>query len=76
VHLEPAALDRDFEAGAVLGRAASVTKQKWLVDFAALNRLDRIGDLKDPARGFFRVGGRGRLVANFIDLPVPTRAFP
>ena len=33
VHLEPAALDREFEARAVLGRAAAVTEQKRLVDF-------------------------------------------
>ena len=56
VHLEPAALDREFEARAVLGRAAAVTEEKRLVDFldmdAALNWLDRVGDLEDPARGF------------------------
>jgi hypothetical protein len=60
VHREPAALDREFEARAVLGRAAEVAEQKRLVDYldvdASLNRLDRIGDFEDPARGFFRVG--------------------
>jgi hypothetical protein len=33
VHLEPAALDRELEARAVLGRAAVIAKQKRLVDF-------------------------------------------
>ena len=33
VHLQPAALDREFKAGAVLGRAGAVTEQKRLVDF-------------------------------------------
>jgi len=60
MHLEPAALDREFEARAVLGRAAAVTEEKWLIDFldvdAALNRLDRIGDFEALACGFFRVG--------------------
>jgi hypothetical protein len=41
VHLEPAAFEREFEARAVLGRAAAVTEEKRLVDFldvdAALN---------------------------------------
>ena len=65
MHLEPAALDREFEARAVLGRAAAVSEQKRLVDFldvdAALNRFDRVRDLEDPARGFFWVGeGGGR----------------
>jgi hypothetical protein len=62
MHLEPAAIDREFEARAVLGRAAPVTEQERLVDLldvdAALNRLDRIGDLEDPVRGFFWVGIR------------------
>jgi hypothetical protein len=60
MQLEPAALDREFEARAVFGRAAAVTEEKRLVDCldvdAPLNRLDRICDLEDPARGFFRVG--------------------
>jgi hypothetical protein len=47
MHLEPAALDREFEARAILGRAAAVSEEKRLVDFldvdAALNWLDRIG---------------------------------
>jgi hypothetical protein len=59
VHLQPAALDRKFEARAVLGRAAAVTEEKRLVDFldvdAALNRFDRVSDFEDSARGFFRV---------------------
>ena len=63
VHLEPAALYREFEARAVLGRAAAVAEQKRLVDFldvdTPLNRLDRVGDLKDPARGLFGVGDTG-----------------
>jgi hypothetical protein len=53
VHLEAAALDRELEARAVLGRAAAIAKQKRLVDFfdvdAPLNRLDCICDLEDPA---------------------------
>jgi hypothetical protein len=62
---EPAAVDREFEARAVLGRAAAVTEEKRLVDLldvdAALNRLQYIGDFEDSARGFFRVGiGGGR----------------
>jgi hypothetical protein len=65
VHLEPAALDRKFEARTVLGRAAAITEEKGLVDFldvdAPLNRLDRIGDLEDSALRFFRVGGRWRI---------------
>ena len=56
MHLEPAALYRELEARAVFGRAAAVTEEKRLVDFldvdAALNWLDRVGDLEDPARGF------------------------
>jgi hypothetical protein len=60
MHLEPAALDRKFEARAVLGRASAITEEKRLVDFldvdAALNRLDGVRDLEDPARGFFWVG--------------------
>lgn len=56
MHLEPAALDREFEARAILGRAAAVTVEKRLVDFldvdAALNWLNRVRDLEDPARGF------------------------
>src|SRR3981189_2280618 len=60
VQLEPAAVDREFEARAVFGRAAVIAKQKRLRDFldvdAALNRLDRVGDFEDSASGFFRVG--------------------
>ena len=37
MHLEPAALDREFEARAVLGRAAAVTEEKRLVDFLAVD---------------------------------------
>ena len=60
VHLEPAALDREFEARAILGRAAAVREQKRLVDFldvdAPLNWLNGIGDFEDSARGFFWIG--------------------
>jgi hypothetical protein len=53
VHLQPAALDRKFEARAVLGRAAAVTEEERLVDLldvdAPLYRLDRIGDFEDRA---------------------------
>ena len=59
VHLEPVALDREFQACTVFGRTAAVTEQKRLVDFldvdAALNGLDRVGDFEDAARGFFWV---------------------
>jgi hypothetical protein len=60
VRLEPAALDREFEARAILGWAAAVTEEKRLVDFlnvdAPLNRLDRIGDFEDAARGLLWIG--------------------
>jgi hypothetical protein len=53
VYLEPAALDRECEARAVLGRGAAVTEEKRLVDFldvdAALNRLDGVRDFEDSA---------------------------
>jgi hypothetical protein len=54
VHLEPAALDREFEARTVLDRAAAVAEEKRLVDFlnvdAALNGFDRVRDLeRSPA---------------------------
>jgi hypothetical protein len=67
VHLKPAALE--LEARAVFGRAAAVTEEKRLVDFldvdAPLNRLDRIGDLEDPACGLFWVGvGAGRRITS------------
>ncbi|KRR27622.1 hypothetical protein [Bradyrhizobium retamae] len=55
---EPTTVDRWLDALAVLGRTAAVAKQKRLVDLldvdAPLNRLDRLRDLEDPARGFFR----------------------
>ena len=58
VHLQPAALDREFEARTVLGRAAAVTEEKRLVDFldvdTALNWLNGVRDLEDSARGPFR----------------------
>ncbi|HKG73535.1 MAG TPA: hypothetical protein VKA79_04790 [Aestuariivirgaceae bacterium] len=48
VKRQPAALNPEFAAGAVLGRAVAVAEQKRLVDFlyvdAALTRLDRNGD--------------------------------
>jgi hypothetical protein len=60
MHLEPAALDREFEARAVPCRAAAVAEQKRLVDFldvdAPLNRLNGVRDLEDPARGFLWAG--------------------
>jgi uncharacterized membrane protein len=56
VQREPAALDRESDARAVLDRAAAVTEQKRPVDFldvdATLNRLDRIRDFEDSAGGF------------------------
>jgi hypothetical protein len=43
VHLEPAAIDGEFEACTIFGRAAAVPEEKRLVDFidvdAALNWL-------------------------------------
>jgi hypothetical protein len=69
VRLEPAALDREFEARAVLGWAAAVTEEKRLVDFlnvdAPLNRLDRIGDFEDAARGLLWIGrGGGKCISS------------
>ncbi len=67
---EPAAVDRELEASGVLGRAAAISKKKRPVDFldtntAVLHRLDRVGDLEDPAAAFFRIGkgayGAGRI---------------
>ena len=56
VHLQPAALDREFKARAVPGRAAAVSEKKRFVDFldvdAPLKRLNGVRDLEDPARGF------------------------
>jgi hypothetical protein len=53
---KPAAIDRELEAGAILGRAAFVIEQERAVDklnkdASVLHRLDRIGDLKKLARG-------------------------
>ena len=70
MQLEPAALDREFEArAAVLGPAPAVDKQKRTVDpfnlDAALNRLDHVSDFNGSARCFFRMdrrtGGRWRI---------------
>jgi hypothetical protein len=73
VRLEPAALDREFEARAVLGRAAAVTEEKRLVDFlnvdAPLNRLDRIGDFEDAARGLLWIGKGAGGEVYFIRCP-------
>jgi hypothetical protein len=57
MQLEPAALDREFEArAAVLGPAPAVDKQKRTVDpfdlDAALNRLDHVSDFNGSARAF------------------------
>jgi hypothetical protein len=73
MHLEPAALDREFEARAVLGRAAAVTEQKRLVDFldvdAVLNGLDRVGDFEDAARGLLWIG-KGARGSVFHQVPI------
>ena len=73
VHLEPAALDRELEARAVLGRAAAVAEQKRLVDFldvdAALNGLDRVGDFEDAARGLLWIG-KGARGSVFHQVPI------
>src|ERR1700681_4324440 len=63
VHPQPAAGDGELDAGAIFGRTATFLKQKRPVDLlnvdpAVLDRLDRVGDLKQLARGFFRVGER------------------
>ena len=72
VHREPAALDCEFEARAVLGRAAAVAEKKRLVDFldvdAALNGLDRVGDFEDAAAGFSG-SAKGRGEVYFIRCP-------
>jgi hypothetical protein len=34
MHLEPTALDREFEARAVFGRATAVTEEKRLLNFS------------------------------------------
>jgi hypothetical protein len=57
MHLEPAAIDRELHASTVLGRTAAVPKQKGAIDFldvdpAVLDRLNRVGDLKNPPRAF------------------------
>src|ERR1700674_5372210 len=54
---EPAAGDRQIEASLVFGRAALVFAEERPVDqldedAAVLRRLDRGGDLDQPARGF------------------------
>ena len=68
---EPAAFDCEFEARAVLSRAAAVTEQERLVDFldvdAALNGLDRVGDLDDPARRAWPAGSCSRGQLLFLD---------
>ena len=60
MHRQPAAIDGEIHAAAIFRRTAAIAKQKRLVDFldvdAALNWLDRIGDLEDPARVFFWIG--------------------
>ena len=71
MHLEPTAIDCEFEDCAIFGRAAAVAERKRLVDLldmdAALNWLDRVGDLKDPARGFW--SAKGRSAAYFMRRP-------
>jgi len=71
VQLEPALLDRAQKAGLVFRRRALELEQKRPVDLldidpAVLDGLERVGELKQLARGSFRIGKRKRSVANFI----------
>jgi hypothetical protein len=73
VHLEPAAIDGEFEARAVLGRAAAVAEQKRLIDLldadASLNWLDGVGDFEDAARGLLWIG-KGARRSVFHQVPI------
>jgi hypothetical protein len=71
VQLEPAVLDRAIKPGLVFRRRALELEQKRPVDLldidpAVLDGLERVGELKQLARGSFRIGKRKRSVANFI----------
>src|SRR5258705_1620777 len=56
---QPPSGDGVLEAGAVLRRRSALSKKRSVdllyMDAAALNGLDRIGDLKNTARGFARL---------------------
>jgi hypothetical protein len=72
VHLEPAALDRERKACAILGRAAAIAKQKRLVDFLDMDaalKLDRVGDFEDAARGLLWIG-KGARGSVFHQVPI------
>jgi hypothetical protein len=58
---EPAALDRNPEAGTIFGRASATLEQEWPVDFlnvnpAVLHGFDGVGNLQQLARGGLRIG--------------------
>jgi hypothetical protein len=55
VHLEPAVLDRELEAGAVLGRAAAVSEQKRLVDFLDVYAALELAQRRSRSRGCARL---------------------
>jgi len=60
---QPAALDRQLQAGAVLGRRAPLPVQERLVDLldvdaAVLDGLNRLGDLKNFEGGDRPKAGR------------------
>jgi hypothetical protein len=61
VHRQPAALDGQLHARAVLSRASLVLEQERAidqldVDAPILRRLDGAGDLDDAARSLLRIG--------------------
>jgi hypothetical protein len=75
VQPKPAAINRELEAGAILGRAAFVIEQERAVDklnkdASVLHGLDGIGDLKKLARGGIG-SAKGRDATNLF-----TRAHP
>ena len=79
MHRQPAALDGERHARAVLGGAALVPEQERPVnqldkDAPVLNRLDGTGDLHDTTRSFLGIGVGARLgvfhVLRIYGLPV------
>ncbi|VIO69568.1 hypothetical protein CI1B_27740 [Bradyrhizobium ivorense] len=61
MELEPAAIERELEASAVLCRRAAMLKKEWAldafdVDAAVLDGANRVGSLHQLAGGSFRLG--------------------